>query len=147
VSGLALAIHGLSPTVAVLLLTAGTLLIYLELNRPGSILPGALGLLSCLLSIDLLATDALAHPPTRPIPLVLLLSAIALLSLDLMRPTPIPVAVAATLALTLGLRGLLYRPDQPLATPVAVGCGLVLGISTSLLTRIARRARANKGLD
>ncbi len=146
-SGLALAIHGLSPNAAVLLLTAGTLLIYLELNRPGYILPGALGLLSFLLALDLLATDALAHRPLNPIALVLLLSAVALLSLDLLRPTPIPVAVAATLALVLGLRGLLSSPDRPLALSVAVGCGLAIGISTSLLTRIARRARANKGLD
>jgi membrane-bound serine protease (ClpP class) len=137
-----LAMHGPSPSAAVLLLTAGTLLVYLELNRPGFILPGALGLLSCLL-----AMYALARGPFHPIALVLLLSAIALLSVDLVRPTPIPVAVAATLALILGLRGLLPNPGQPLALAVAVGCGLVLGISTSVLTRIARRARANKGLD
>jgi len=142
VSGLDLAVHGLSPNAAVLLLTAGTLLIYLELNRPGSILPGALGLLSSLLAIY-----ALARGPLHPIALILLLSAIALLSLDLVRPTPIPVAVAATLALILGLRCLLPNPGQPLALSVAVVCGLVLGISTSVLTRIARRARANKGLD
>ncbi len=145
-SGLALAIHGLSPNAAVLLLTAGTLLIYLELNRPGSILPGALGLLLCLLAID-----ALGHRPLNPFALTLLLSAVALLSLDLVRPTPIPVAVAATFALILGLRGLLTNPGgpwlQPLALTVAVGCGLLLGIATSVLTRIARRARANKGLD
>jgi len=142
VSGLALAINGLSPIAAVLLLTAGLLLIYLELNRPGFILPGALGLLSCLLAVD-----ALAHRTLDPIALLLLLSAIALLSLDLLRPTRIPVAVAATLALVLGLRGLLSNQATPLALSIAAGCGLVIGITTSLLTRIARRARANKGLD
>lgn len=141
-SGLAAAVHGLSPNAAVLMLTAGTLLIYLELNRPGSILPGALGLLSCLLALN-----ALIRLPFNPFALILLLSAIALLSLDLVRPTPISVAVAATLALVLGLGALLFRPYDPIAPSVAVVCGLVLGISTSTLTRIARRARANKGLD
>jgi membrane-bound serine protease (ClpP class) len=138
----AIAVHALSPGAAVLLLTGGTLLIYLELNRPGAIVPGALGLLACLLALN-----RLVRLPLNPFALTLLLSAVALLSLDLVRPTPIPVAVAATLALVLGLRGLLSNPDQPLAISVAVGCGLVLGITTSLLTRIARRARANKGLD
>jgi hypothetical protein len=47
----------------------------------------------------------------------------------------------------MGLGALLFSPYEPIAPSVAVGCGLILGISTSTLTRIARRARANKGLD
>ena len=115
----------LGPDAAVLLLTLGLLLVWLELNRPGWILPGALGLL-----------------------FVLLATAAALLLLDLLRPTPSAVALAAILALVLGLLRLVVAPAPPrvhLAT--AIACGLLLGGSTSVLTRIARRARANKALD
>jgi hypothetical protein len=35
----------------------------------------------------------------------------------------------------------------PVHLPVAAGCGVLLGVATCWLTRIARRARTNKGLD
>jgi len=38
-------------------------------------------------------------------------------------------------------------PGAGIKLGTAVGCGLVLGGCTSILTRIARRARTNKGLD
>lgn len=138
-----------SPDAAILLLTLGVLLVYVELNRPGAILPGALGLTLLLLSIaSLLRFDLSATG------LVLVLTAGALLLLDLLRPTPPLVAAAATLALCLGL-GLDKLVAPVVAAParvrlhalVALPCGLVLGVGTSVLTRIARRARANKAVD
>ena len=57
------------------------------------------------------------------------------------------VPVAATLGLVLGFTQLVRSPGTAVGVGMAVGCGLVLGGSTSILTRIARRARANKGLD
>jgi membrane-bound serine protease (ClpP class) len=136
-------LNHLQPNTAILLFTLGTALIYFELNRPGSILPGALGLLATLLSIA-----ALSHRRLEPAGLLLILSAFSLLLLDLLRPTHILVAVAATVALVLGLRGLLSPSCFPaISFPVYFGCGLLLGTGTSSLTRIARRARVNKGLD
>jgi membrane-bound serine protease (ClpP class) len=129
----------LSPNAALLLLTLGIALIYIELNRPGSILPGALGLLATLLSIAALAHD---HPALPAV--ILCLTALALLAVDLFRSTHILVAVAATLALVLGLSNLV---PARIHLWISVPCGILLGTGTSLLTRIARRARANKAVD
>lgn len=133
----------LQPNTAVVLLTLGIALIYLELNRPGSILPGAFGLIAVLLSIASLTARGL-----QPAGVLLILTGVALLGVDLLRPTNIFVALAATFALVLGLRGLLTPSCCPsIAFPVYFGCGVLLGGATSCLTRIARRARVNKGLD
>jgi membrane-bound serine protease (ClpP class) len=129
----------LPPAAALLLLTLGIALVYVELNRPGSIIPGALGLLATLLAIAAIAH----HHPALPA-VILCLSATALLALDLARPTHIIVALAATLALVLGFSRLV--PGY-IHLWVSVPCGILLGIGTSLLTRIARRARANKAVN
>jgi hypothetical protein len=55
------------------------------------------------------------------------------------------VDVAATSALVLGFLTLMR--DAGIERGLAVGCGILLGGLTSILTRIARRARANKGLE
>ena len=133
----------LSPDAAVLCLTLGLLLIYLELNRPGLILPGAIGLLIVLLTIAVLLPL-----PLSPIGVVLITAAAGLLLLGLTRQTPLLLAVTATLALIFGFLHLVRRGDSPQVHALtATGCGLVLGAGTSLLTHLARRARANKGLD
>jgi len=139
---IAAAVH-LAPDAAVLLLTLGLLLICVELNRPGWIHPGALGLLLALFSVAALLRYDLSRAAVA-----LLGTALALLLLDLLRPTPMLVAVAATLALVLGLDRLVVGPaPQRVDATVAVVCGLLVGGGTSWLTRIARRARANKALD
>jgi len=128
----------LTPDQAVLLLTLGLALIYLELNRPGWIIPGALGLLATLL-----AAAALLHDGINTVAAVLCTTAAALLALGLRRSVPNTVAAAATLALTLGLT----RLNPAMHAAVAAPCGLLIGAGTTLLTGIARRARRNKGLD
>lgn len=135
-------LSALSPTAAILLLTVGLALIALELNRPGSILPGATGLL-----LTLLATASLAHLHPHPAVVVLLVLCLALLLLQLRRSLHWILAAAATLGLIFALLRLLPA-DQPQPSPiVAILCGLILGAGTTVLTRIARRARLNKGLD
>jgi membrane-bound serine protease (ClpP class) len=128
----------MTPDHAILVLTLGVLLIYFELNRPGWILAGAAGLLAFLLSIATLLRLTL-----NPVAVVLSGTAIALFLVGIRRSHPLSVALAATLALTLGLTHL----NPGIHTAVALPCGLVLGLGTSYLTRIARRARTNKGLD
>jgi membrane-bound serine protease (ClpP class) len=133
----------LSPDTAILCFTLGLLLIYLELNRPGTILPGAVGLL-----ITLLAIAALLQSPIHVSGVVLIAIATGLLLLDLLRQTPLLLAVSATAALIFGFLHLTAGAVKPhVHVAVATGCGLILGTGTSLLTRLARRARANKGLD
>ncbi len=131
-------IFALTPDQAILLLTAGVLLVCVELNRPGWIVPGAAGLLAVLLAVA-----ALIHRGVQPAAALLCGSAAALLAVSLRKTAPVAGYAAATLALTLGLLEL--NPQAHAA--VAVPCGLLLGAGTSVLTRIARRARANKGLD
>jgi membrane-bound serine protease (ClpP class) len=133
----------LSPNAAVLVLTAGLLLIYVELNRPGWIWSGALGLLATLFAVASLGRMDLSVGAVA-----LVATAVALLALDLVRRTGAMVGLAATLALVLGLDHLGAGSDGMRVHAVtAVGCGVVMGAGTSILTGIARRARANKGLD
>jgi membrane-bound ClpP family serine protease len=130
----------LSPDAALLLLTFGLLLICVELNRPGTILPGAIGLLLSLLAIASLLRLDLRWPAV-----LLVATAVALLAVNLVRATHPLVAAAATLALILGFARLSSGPgDSRVHAVTASVCGLVLGVGTSLLTAIARRARINK---
>jgi membrane-bound serine protease (ClpP class) len=135
----------LRPDVALLGLTLGLLLIYVELNRPGWIVTGAVGLLAVLFAVASLARAGL-----NPAAVALVGTAVALLGLGLglRRRTPVVVDAAATLALVLGFAHLVRGTSGVgIRTGIAVGCGVTLGGCTSILTRIARRARTNKGLD
>ncbi len=133
----------LSGDAALLLVTLGVLLIYVELNRPGWVVSGAAGLLCVLFGVA-----SLARWELNPAALGLVAVAIALLLLDLVRRLQRMVALAATMALILGFAHLVLAPwADRIHTATAAGCGLTLGAGTSILTRIARRARTNKGLD
>jgi membrane-bound serine protease (ClpP class) len=134
----------MAPDVALLVLTVGLLLIYVELNRPGWVVSGAVGLLAVLFAVASLAG---AGAGVNPAAVVLVGTAVALLGVDLRRRTPVVVSIAATLALVLGFAKLVRGPGMGIKAGTAVGCGLMLGGCTSILTRIARRARTNKGLD
>ena len=127
----------LTPNHALLVLTLGILLIYVELNRPGRVIPGAIGLLLTLLPIPSLLDSS--YPPAL---LLLLATSIALIALGLRRTVHPIVFAAATLGLILAFSAL-----KGVHWAIAASCGLILGAGTSILTRIARRARLNKGLD
>jgi membrane-bound serine protease (ClpP class) len=133
---LAHALAELSPGVALGVFTVGLLLIYVELNRPGRVIPGALGLLLALLACARIGAE---HP--RPVALLLLATAAALLVLELVRDTHVAVSVAAALALVLGFREMVTPSPGWM---VCILCGVVLGGATAVLTRVARRARTNK---
>jgi membrane-bound serine protease (ClpP class) len=130
----------LAPDIALLVLTLGVLLMYVELNRPGWVVPGAIGL-----TVSLFAVASLGRVGVNPGAVALVGTAVVLLGLGLRRRTPMVVDVAATLGLVLGFLHLIR--DAGIRPGLAVGCGVLLGGSTSILARIARRARANKGLD
>jgi membrane-bound serine protease (ClpP class) len=133
----------LSPDAAVLILTAGLVLIALELNRPGSILPGALGLLLTLLA----AADLTQHHP-RPEAAMEAIFCVALLLLQLRRKLSSVVVICATIALIFSIANLIPPiPGPRISAWTAVLSGLLVGTGTTVLTRIARRARRNKGLD
>ncbi len=133
----------LSADAALFVFTLGIGLIYVELNRPGSILPGMAGLL-----LALLAVASLLHQQLSPIAILLILLGTALLAYGLRRTTPVLIESTAIVCLVFGMLQLISGPpDQRVHALAAVPCALTLSVGTAYLTRIARRARLNKGLD
>ena len=129
-----------SPDATLLALFTGILLLYLECNRPGSILPGCLGALLTLLSIN-----NFAHLPLRPSALALIAAGTVLILAELVLPARNLLAAAGTGLFTVGLRTLL-QPFAPahVHTPTAIVVAAGLAASTLWLARIALRARRNK---
>jgi membrane-bound serine protease (ClpP class) len=130
--------HLFTPDIALIALTIGILLIYVELNRPGRILPGALGLLLALLAMPSLFANGI-HSVALPL---LLGTSVIILALGLRCKVHIIASVAATIGLALS-----FNAIEGVHTAFAIASGLLLGVTSSLLAHIARRARANKGLD
>lgn len=132
-----------SPDIAVLCCTAGILLIYLELNRPGRVLPGSAGLL-----LALLAVSALLHMHLAIRGLACLAGSAAVLAVGLRHRSSVVWALVATMGIFAGCLALVRGPGTVrIHAPTAAVCSIFLGTGTWLLTRIARRARINKGLD
>ncbi len=96
-----------NPNVALLLLVGGALLIYLEFNTPGTIVPGALGTLMVLLAIF-----ALNLLPIRYTAVLLLLAAVVLLVLEAKFGGHGALAIAGIVCLTLGTLTLVAVPDS-----------------------------------
>jgi membrane-bound serine protease (ClpP class) len=131
----------MDPNLAVLILLLGGLLIYLEFNSPGTIIPGALGtllLLTALFSLNLL--------PVRYTAVMLLIAAFILLLLEAKFPSHGVVATAGVVALIFGTLTLVDGPIPELRVRLAtaIACGLAFGAITAFLVRIAVRARKNK---
>ncbi len=143
VPGLQAALLRASPDAAVMAGTLGIFLIFLELNRPGRILPGAFGLL-----LVLLAASALGGHGVELWPALLLLASTLVLLLNLVWRLPLWLLTVAVAGLCFGMR-LLLRPglDAQVHIPVAVCCGLVLGASGAFLSRVAVRARRAKRVN
>jgi membrane-bound ClpP family serine protease len=136
-------LSNLSPNTAVLTLTVGLALIALELNRPGSVFPGAIGLL-----LSLLAAASLGKHHPRPGAVLLSIGSMVLLLWQARRTFPWIVPAGATIFLILSMAMLLPSTAKLGVSPwVALLCGLIFGAGITVLTRIARRARRNKGLD
>jgi len=136
-----------NPNIALLLLVGGALLIYLEFNTPGTIVPGALGTLMVLLGI--FALDLL---PIRFTAVMLLLAALALMLLEAKFGGHGVLAITGIVCLTLGTLTLVAAPIPELRINpwVAVGVSLGFGSITGFLVRLAlkaRRLKARLGAD
>ena len=137
----------INPNIALLLLVGGALLIYLEFNTPGTIVPGALGTLMVLLAIF-----ALNLLPIRFTAVALLLAGIALMVLEAKFGGHGALAIAGIVCLTLGTLTLVAAPIPELAVSpwVAIGVSAGFGGITAFLVRIAvkaRRVKARLGVD
>ena len=133
----------MSPDQAVVVATAGMCLIFLELNRPGRILPGAVGLL-----LTLFGVAALLKSGVEPWAGLLVLGGCGIFLLNLWRHLPLWLLAATLILAIASLRWLLpFGSPAHIHTPVAILCGGLLGALSATLTRIAYRARRSKALD
>jgi membrane-bound serine protease (ClpP class) len=130
-----------NPNIALLLLVGGALLIYLEFNTPGTIVPGALGTLMVLLAI--FALDLL---PIRYTAVMLLIAAMVLLLLEAKFGGHGALAIAGIVCLTLGTLTLVAAPIPEMAVNpwVALALSTAFGAITAFLVRLAVRARRLK---
>ncbi len=130
------------PDVAVLLLIVGVLLIYLEFNVPGTIVPGALGVLCFLLA--LFAFNML---PIRHTAVLLLIGAVVLILLEVKFSSHGLLALAGTICLIFGLLTLVDGPPELRVHPAtALAAGLTFGVITFILAYLGLKARRNKAL-
>jgi len=132
-----------NPDIAVLLLVLGGLLIYLEFNVPGTIVPGSLGTLFVLLSFF-----GLNLLPVRHTAIALLLAAVVLMLLEAKFGGHGVLALAGIVALVFGLATLVDGPIPELRvhTATALGAGIGFGAISFGLAWIALRARRGKVL-
>jgi membrane-bound serine protease (ClpP class) len=130
-----------NPNIALLMLVGGALLIYLEFNTPGTIVPGALGTLMVLLAIF-----GLNLLPIRYTAVLLLVAALGLLVLEAKVGGHGALAVAGIVCLTFGMLTLVAAPVPELGVSpmVAIAVSLAFGIITVFLVRLAVRARRMK---
>jgi membrane-bound serine protease (ClpP class) len=132
-----------NPDIAVLLLVLGGLLIYLEFNVPGTVVPGSLGTLFVLLSLF-----GLNLLPIRHTAIVLLLAAIVMMVLELKFGGHGILALAGIVSLIFGLATLVDGPIPEMRVHVAtaLGAGLGFGAISFGLAWIALKARRGKVL-
>ncbi len=130
-----------NPNIALLFLVGGALLIYLEFNAPGTIVPGALGTLMVLLAIF-----ALNLLPIRYTAVLLLVAALVLLVLEAKFGGHGALAIAGIVCLTFGTLTLVAAPVPELAVSpwVAIAVSAAFGGITVFLVRLAVRARRMK---
>jgi membrane-bound serine protease (ClpP class) len=129
------------PNIALLLLVGGALLIYLEFNAPGTIVPGALGTLMVLLAIF-----ALNLLPIRYTAVLLLLAAMVLLLLEAKFGGHGALAIAGIVCLTFGTLTLVAAPvpEMGISPLVAIAVSATFGAITVFLVRLVVRARQRK---
>jgi membrane-bound serine protease (ClpP class) len=130
-----------NPNIAMLLLVGGALLIYLEFNSPGTIVPGALGTLMVLLAI--FALDLL---PVRYTAVLLLVAALVLILLEAKFGGHGVLAIAGILCLTFGMLTLVVAPvpEMGISPAIALPVSLAFALITLFLVRLAVRARNMK---
>jgi membrane-bound serine protease (ClpP class) len=130
-----------NPNIALLFLVGGALLIYLEFNTPGTVVPGALGTLMVLLAIF-----AFGLLPIRFTSVLLLLAALVLLLMEAKFGGHGALAIAGIVCLTFGTLTLVAAPVQEMAISpwVALAVSAAFGSITVFMVRLAVRARRMK---
>jgi len=131
----------MDPNVAFVILAIGLLALYVELNHPGAVVPGTVGVVFILL-----AAFALNLLPTRFAALILILGAFVLFALEAKFATHGVLTTGGIALLTLG--GLLLVdapiPEMRVHLLTSLAVSIPLGLITAFLMTIALRARKNK---
>ncbi|MGA9062320.1 MAG: nodulation protein NfeD [Terracidiphilus sp.] len=129
------------PNIALLFLVGGALLIYLEFNAPGTIVPGTLGTLMVLLGIF-----GLNLLPIRFTAVLLLVAAMVLLLLEAKFGSHGALAIAGIVCLTFGMLTLVAAPvpEMGISPLVAISVSVAFGAITVFLVRLVVRARRRK---
>lgn len=132
-----------NPNIALLFLVGGALLIYLEFNTPGTVVPGALGTLMVLLAIF-----GLNLLPIRYTAVLLLIAALVLLLMEAKFGGHGALAIAGIVCLTFGMLTLVAAPvpEMGISPLVAISVSAGFGAITVFLVRLAVRARQRKSL-
>lgn len=129
------------PNIALIFLVVGALLIYLEFNSPGTIVPGALGTVLVLLAI--FAFDLL---PIHGAAVMLIIAGFVLMVLEAKFGGHGALAIAGILALAFGLLTLVDAPipELRIGPAIAFSVSAAFGIITVVLLRLAWKARQRK---
>lgn len=131
----------MDPNISFLLLAVGAFAIYAEMNHPGAVIPGVVGVIFILLAVF-----ALNLLPTRFAAITLILAAFVLFALEAKFATHGVLGIGGIVALTLG--GLLLVdgpiPELRVHLLTALGVSVPLGVITVFLMNLAIRARRNK---
>ena len=131
----------MDPNIAFILLAIGGLALYAELNHPGAVIPGVVGIIFILL-----AAFALNLLPTRHAALVLILAAFVMFALEAKFSTHGVLGIGGIALLTLGALLLVDGPIPQLRVNLltALAVSIPLGLITVFLMDIALRAKRGK---
>lgn len=128
-----------SPAIALLLLNVGLLGVVFELQNPGAVVPGVVGVI-CLL----LGAFALGMLPVNGVGVALLVFGLALLAAELFVPSYGVLAVGGVAAIGLGAM-MLFRSDAgELALPVGAILGITLPFAALIMGAVALGLRAQR---
>jgi membrane-bound serine protease (ClpP class) len=131
----------LDPNIAFLVFAIGALALYAELNHPGAVLPGVVGVVFILLALF-----ALNLLPTRYASFTLIIGAFVLFVLEAKFATHGVLGIGGIVLLTLGGLLLVDGPIPELRVHLwtALAISVPLGLITIFLMSIAIKARRNK---
>jgi membrane-bound serine protease (ClpP class) len=131
----------MDPNISFLLLAVGAFAIYAEMNHPGAVVPGVVGVIFILLAVF-----ALNLLPTRFAAVTLIVAAFVLFALEAKFATHGVLGIGGIVALTLGGLFLVDGPIPQLRVQLwtALGVSVPLGVITVFLMNLAIRARRNK---
>ena len=131
----------MDPNIAFLLFSLGALAIFAELNHPGAVIPGVVGVISILLALF-----ALNLLPTRYAALALLIAAFALFALEAKYATHGVLGIGGMICMVFGALFLVDGPIPEMRVHVltALIVSVPIGLITIFLMTLALRARRGR---